>query len=34
MTFKSLLALLDDDPHCIGRTQAAIRRLIGNGGIK
>lgn len=25
MTFKSLLALLDDDPHCIGRTQAAIR---------
>lgn len=25
MTYKSLLALLDDDPHCIGRTQAAIR---------
>lgn len=25
MTFKSLLVLLDDDLHCIARTQAAIR---------
>lgn len=25
MTYESLLVLLDDDPHCIGRTQAAIR---------